>query len=676
MCFFLVLIFAFVSGPLVAADRLSTIAEINALPESEYAKGIPFRVAGQFIATSGSKTVVLTDGSNRLSFWLDWKDRCKSGDSIIVTGRTAVNPYGICYLTISQVYVTGHGSAPEPIDATIEQIHRNAINGTLVRVSGIVTDAFQDEIDPDYHYLILTDGGRSIILYLTTPNGAPPELQKFVNATVRTVGICFQRHAGWRKFTLPNIGIDKLNDIEILTPAPADPFDVESLTDAGSSPAEVLVGGGRRRANGRVIAVWNKDRFLIRSANGRIVQAIVTHGRPLPQPGEYVRVVGQPQTDLFHANLVSAIWRTEKSELVELPEPLTVSVRNLLTDEHGKPRLYMPWHGQTIRITGHVKSLPARNGIDTKALLDCDGLIVPVETSGCPEALDALAVGSVVTISGVCLMEADDWHPDQPFPRVKGFTIILRTPHDVIIDARPPWWTTQRLLAVIAVLLFGLLGVGLWTHVQRRIDELRIGERTRLAVELHDTLSQNLAGVACQVASTRNAIGENDELARNRLQTAERMLKSCRTELRQCLFDLRNDALEEPDFAVALRKTLEQVETDATIRVECDIRRSRLHDATAHALLCIARELVANAVRHGNAQNVVISGRTNGGAVTMTVTDDGCGFDPECCAGLTEGHFGLSGIDDRVKHLNGDFTIHSTRNGGTTATVKIPTAKE
>ena len=676
MRFIPVLILALVAGPLVAADRLSTVAEINALPESEYAKGIPFRIAGQVVAASDSKTVVLADGPNRLSFWLNWKDLCKPGDFVVVTGRTAINPYGDCYLTISKVYVTGHGSAPEPIDATIEQIHRNAIDRTLIRVSGTVIDAFQDEIDPGYQHLILTDGGRSIILHLMSPDGTPSELQKFVNATVRTVGICFQRQSGWRKFSLPNVRINTLDDIEILTPAPADPFDVESLTDAGRSSAEVLVGGGRRRANGRVVAAWNKDRFLVRSANGRIVQAIVAHNRPLPPLGEYVRAVGQPQTDLFHANLISAIWRQEKSEPVELPEPLAVSVRNLLTDKHGKPRFYMPWHGQTIRITGHVKSLPARNGIDTKALLDCDGLIVPVETSGCPEVLDALAVGSVVTITGVCLMEADDWHPDQPFPRVRGFTVILRTPHDVVVDARPPWWTPQRLLAVIAALLVGLLGIGIRTRIQRRIDELRIGERTRLAVELHDTLSQNLAGVACQVASTRNAIGEDDELARDRLRTAERMLKSCRTELRQCLFDLRNDALEEPDFATALRKTLEQVETDADVRVECSIRRSRLHDAAAHALLCIARELVANAVRHGNARNIVIGGRTDGGSATMTVTDDGCGFDPGRCAGLAEGHFGLSGIGDRVKHLNGDFTIHSTRNGGTTATITIPTEKE
>ena len=129
-----------------------------------------------------------------------------------------------------------------------------------------------------------------------------------------------------------------------MPPAPADPFDVESLTDAGRSPAEILVGGGRRRANGRVVAVWNRDRFLVRSANGRIVQVIVAHDQPLPQTGEYVRVVGQPQTDL-------------------------------LTDKHGNRRFHMPWHGQAIRVTRLVRSLPARNGIDTKALLDCDGLI-------------------------------------------------------------------------------------------------------------------------------------------------------------------------------------------------------------------------------------------------------------------------------------------------------------
>ena len=200
---------------------------------------------------------------------------------------------------------------------------------------------------------------------------------------------------------------------------------------------------------------------------------------------------------------------------------------------------------------------------------------------------------------------------------------------------------------------------------------LRAEERTHLAVELHDSLSQNLSGVACQIAATKGTLPAGaDETARY-LSTAERMLLSCRTELRRCLWDLRENALEEKDFAEAIRKTLAPVVDRSGISVQFNVPRTRLDDTTAHAILCIVRELVTNAVRHGKAQNVRICGGLQDGQLSFSVSDDGSGFEPDSAAGANEGHFGLEGIHERVKRLNGTFTIISGSGKGCRARVKL-----
>ena len=87
----------------------------------------------------------------------------------------------------------------------------------------------------------------------------------------------------------------------------------------------------------------------------------------------------------------------------------------------------------------------------------------------------------------------------------------------------------------------------------------------------------------------------------------------------------------------------------------------------------IVRELAANAVRHGHAESIAISGSLRNGWLRMSVSDDGIGFDTNNHPGVREGHFGLEGIRERVNRLGGNIEILSSAGSGTSVTINLPT---
>ena len=417
--------------------------------------------------------------------------------------------------------------------------------------------------------------------------------------------------------------------------------------------------------------------------------AELARGERSPACEDRVQVVGLVETDFYRINLSGARARRLGTSSTPDDPPITVTPEDILQDKNGNPRIWTEYFGRTIRLEGVVRSLPAPGPDGGRFNLECGRFLVPVDVSAHLEAVANVPVGARVAVSGVCLLEAENWRPGAPFPRIRGMAVIVRKPPDIAVLALPPWWTPQRLLAALASLLAVIVGFGVWNRLLQRTVErrtrqllkseiakvasdLRVDERTRLAVELHDSVTQMLTGVSMQLDASVRARTDDPASADTHLVAAQRTLKSCLTELRRCLWDLRNEALEEPDFQDAIRKTLVPSLDGATLQIRMDdFRRSRLSDATAHALLRIIRELAGNAVRHGKATKVKVAGAMENGTVRVSVRDNGSGFDPSACPGPDEGHFGLDGIRERIRQLGGTFEISSVPGQGAAAKITL-----
>ena len=640
-------------------------------------------------------TFNVTDGSafGNIMAWLKRERNYSPGDRVRFRGVVGRFSDGLCHASAGKIDFIDHGPAPQHIDASANDIYSGRLLYAPVRVSGVVADAFRDETAPDFTFLVLAHGDQPI--YLASLGMSDDDLVKLIDASVAIVGHCTgYRGVGPRSKLGYEVYYDGPDAITVLRPAPPDPFAVPALAGDVIGVWRPRPGGSlRRKIHGVVLAAWRGNRFLIRTVGGEL-STVELAKQGTPACGAFIEAAGLPETDFYHLNLSRATWREAEPFAVSNPPPEAVTAKSLLTDEDGRRKFDVGCHGRVVRLSGTVSNLPGRNlATDDIMLLKCGEFLVSVDASAQPAALDGLVPGCEVEVTGVCVLDTENWRPQSPFPHIRGLSIVIRGEDDIRILSRPSWWTTEHLLAVIGSLLVALLAILAWNVWLRRLverrgrqlfraqiakaeSELRVDERTRLAVELHDSISQNLTGVALEI-NAANRAAEPDAIRRH-LSLAARTLKSCRNELRNCLWDLRNDALGERDMSEAIRQTLAPQIGDARLIVRFNVPRARFTDNTAHAILRIIREFTVNAVRHGGATEIRVAGSEDEGWLRFSVRDNGRGFDPAAIPGISEGHFGLQGVRERIKGFAGTLEIDSAPGRGTRIAVilQMPHRKE
>lgn len=194
-------------------------------------------------------------------------------------------------------------------------------------------------------------------------------------------------------------------------------------------------------------------------------------------------------------------------------------------------------------------------------------------------------------------------------------------------------------------------------------------ERNRLAREIHDTLAQGLTAVSLQLESADALLEAGMEPAKVRqvVQHALALTRANLEEARRSVLDLRAAPLEGRTLVEALAALAEQTAVPVDLLVQGAVRS--LPRRLETGLYRLAQEALQNVSRHAQAHRVVVKLLFMPDAVKLVVADDGVGFDPTA---VPPDRFGLIGMNERVRLLNGRFHLQSAPGEGTHIEVVLP----
>lgn len=665
-----------------AADGciITNLSDAVEHPLSEHGGRIQFLVSGQVLSVAGGSMMLYADAICT-SFRLASNGCCdvRVGDIVQVGGYAANNELGRRQLVSDSVSVIGRKPLPQPVTIDNPQLTAGGFNHRHVRMRGVLAAPFRDKLDSQWNWFLLRTPSGSANVACPEEQIPLQNLTNMTGAEVLATGIATP-FTNWRANFGNRLLLVASDAIKVLHEAPSDPFLAPPM---GSKPTPHRV-----RTRGRVMAAV-KDMFFLRTSRRALIRVHPSEGTPIPSSGSTVEVSGFTQRAAGGHLLFDAAVRRVAAE-PDVPSPPEVTdPKTLFVNANGVRKIDAVHNGQLIRLKGIARPDPDTFGRSDTFLLECGTYTFTVDTSGLPNAPPAVSPkpGSTVMVAGLCIADFREDAIRMGFPHFMGYSIIPRTTSDIRILARPPWWTIARLSVVVCILLVAIIAFAVWNRLLRIYSEkrgrelyrekiahtraqLKVEERTRLAVELHDSISQSLAGVAMHIdsATRADAIGRN---AGAFLNTAKQLLASCRRELQSCLWDLRSRTFEERDMKEAIERAVAPHAGDARITIRFNLPRAQLLETTTHTILCIIRELVVNAVRHGHATSIHIAGVHECGTLLFSVTDNGCGFTPDNAPGPLQGHFGLQGIHERVKPYRGKIEIDSRAAKGTQVRIQM-----
>src|SRR5271165_1825352 len=242
-----------------------------------------------------------------------------------------------------------------------------------------------------------------------------------------------------------------------------------------------------------------------------------------------------------------------------------------------------------------------------------------------------------------------------------------------------PWFRVSCVV-VFLVLLWGLYRFRL--HQIAQEFAARMGERTRIARELHDSLLQNFQGSLFHMEAARNVLSRRPEQAVQTLDEAISMAEEAIAEGRDAIHDLRSHPPSESDLAQLLTvagqelaRSQEAQGSPVTFRVTVEGERQELDPLLQDEAYRIARELLRNAFRHAQASRIEVDIRYGYDELRLRIRDDGKGIEAEVLNdGGRAGHWGLQGMRERAKRIGAELRFWSAAGAGTEAELSIPSS--
>jgi ligand-binding sensor domain-containing protein/signal transduction histidine kinase len=238
------------------------------------------------------------------------------------------------------------------------------------------------------------------------------------------------------------------------------------------------------------------------------------------------------------------------------------------------------------------------------------------------------------------------------------------------------WFGTLAVLAIAALVV--------WVFRRRvlRVErEFRavMGERNRIAREIHDTLAQGYVGISLQLEILGELLRHNraDAAARH-LTVTQGLVREGLDDARQSIWALRSHDAGEQTLPIRLRRLVEKA-GDEKLAANLEVHGAyRALSANAEQeTLRIAQEAIHNVKKHAEASRLTVRLDYDERALTLSVLDDGRGFATNVSArtsgdGASAGHYGLTGMRERAAVVRGEIEIVSAPGSGTTVRLRVP----
>jgi signal transduction histidine kinase len=638
--------------------------------------------------------------------------RMEPGAVVEVTGITHPGAYAPI-ITAPKVRQIGTAPLPAAKPVAVEGLMSGAEDSQRIEISGVVREA---RVEGARLTADLVSGGYRFRAYAPATAGLDPAA--LVAAQVLVRGTAAEAHnRSLRQLVAVELYVPRAEDFIIQKREAVNPLDEPVV------PLHTLA--QYRRGNSLNHRVHVRGVVTLQRLGESLFLQDLTGGLQVqsPQltpfsPGEVVDAVGFPGLDQYLPVLQDAVLQGTLEPVVAVT-PKDVSVDELLAGLH---------HADFVSLKGKLLNRTVEQarrqgtgtgGSRTTLVLQSSNVVFAAEADGLQAETDlaSIPLGSTVRVSGICLTEIDS------DGKVKSFRILVERPGEVRVLQRPSWLTPQRLLIILGVVSSVLLVIVAWTvmvsrknaalnfqigerekaqrelqdahdqleeRVKERTEQLKfqvtarkeaelqfkavLTERTRLAQELHDTVEQTLTGIALQLETAAKLHDKKPDSALSHLELARSLMAKSQVEMRRSVWDLRRRAVEQFDLPGALQETFRQITQGAGLQVELKTKGDIhvLPEVVEENLLRICQEALTNVIKHAGASKVSVELEFNSDHVALQVSDNGRGFDPNHCVGPKDGHFGLLGMSERAKRINGRFSVVSEPQSGTKVRLEVP----
>jgi ligand-binding sensor domain-containing protein/signal transduction histidine kinase len=268
---------------------------------------------------------------------------------------------------------------------------------------------------------------------------------------------------------------------------------------------------------------------------------------------------------------------------------------------------------------------------------------------------------------GNYLFSVQAYYPgDNAPPAESTMRFILAPP---FVQTRTFYALCVSLLTIVVIAIFRIRRrqITLSAHALHQ-------ERGRIAQEIHDTLEQTFVATKFQIEAAMRNVSETSA-AQGQLHRARELLSKAMTETRAAIWSLRARETENRNLtnavAVAVGESVQG--SDLTCQVSATGTVFPLPANTHDHILRIVRSAIANVCKHAKASSIEVSLAYSADAVTLSVEDNGVGFDATSVAISEEtGHWGLSGMRERARALGGTLELKTPDGGGTEIVLRIP----